>query len=191
MVLFVFRKLILQKRMVSHPVGLYAWFLVGPFAYFHTSCVRTAKALARLHVLWKISMHFQMPCHEIMVLFVFRKLILQKRMVSHPVGLYAWFLVGLFAYFHTSCVRTAKALARLPCALKDFHAFPNGPCHEIMVLFVFRKLAIQWGYMPDFWSDFSPTSILHVCEQRRLWRDCVDAQASAQARLSLRWSHVC
>ena len=25
---------------------------------------------------------------------------------------------------------------------------------------------------------------LHVCEQRRLWRDCVDAQA----RLSLRWS---
>ena len=29
-------------------VGLDTWFLVGPFVYFHTLCVRTAKALARL-----------------------------------------------------------------------------------------------------------------------------------------------
>ena len=43
---------------------------------------------------------------------------------------------------------------------------------------------IQWGCMSDFWSDPSSTSILHVCEQRRLWRDCTDTQA----RLSLRWS---
>ena len=35
-----------------------------------------------------------------------------------------------------------------------------------------------------FWSDPSSTSIFHVCEQRRLWRDC----ANAQARLSLRCS---
>ena len=34
--------------MHSHPVGLDVWFLVGPFVYFHTSCVRTAKALTRL-----------------------------------------------------------------------------------------------------------------------------------------------
>ena len=41
--------------------------------------------------------------------------------------------------------------------------------------------------MSDFWSDPSSTrtSILHVCEQRRLWRDCTDAHA----RLS-RWSPV-
>ena len=38
--------------------------------------------------------------------------------------------------------------------------------------------------MSDFWSDPSSTSIVHVCEQRRLWRDCADAQA----RLSLRWA---
>ena len=44
--------------------------------------------------------------------------------------------------------------------------------------------AIYRGYMFDFWSDPSSTSILHVCEQRRLWRDCADAQA----HLSLRWS---
>ena len=51
--------------------------------------------------------------HEIMVLSVLRKLILQTRMGSHPVGLDVWFLVGHFVYLHTSCERTAKALARL------------------------------------------------------------------------------
>ena len=45
---FVLRKLILQTHIRSHPVGLDVWILVGPFVYFHTSCVRTAKALARL-----------------------------------------------------------------------------------------------------------------------------------------------
>ena len=33
---FVLCKLILQKRMHSHPVGLDVWFLVGPFVSFHT-----------------------------------------------------------------------------------------------------------------------------------------------------------
>ena len=45
---FVLRKFILQRCMRSHPVGLDVWFLVWPFDYFHSSCVRTAKALARL-----------------------------------------------------------------------------------------------------------------------------------------------
>ena len=44
--------------------------------------------------------------------------------------------------------------------------------------------AIHWGYTSDFWSDSSFTSILYVCEQRRLRRDCADAQS----RLSLRCS---
>ena len=48
MALFVLRKLILQTRMRSPPVGLDVWFLVEPCVYFHTSCVRTAKTLARL-----------------------------------------------------------------------------------------------------------------------------------------------
>ena len=48
MALFILRKLILQTRMRSYPVGLDVWFLVGPFVYFHTSCLRTANALARL-----------------------------------------------------------------------------------------------------------------------------------------------
>ena len=53
------------------------------------------------------------PAHEIMALFVLHKLVLQTRMHSHSVGLDVWFLVGPFIYFHTSCVRTAKAVARL------------------------------------------------------------------------------
>ena len=46
------------------------------------------------------------PCHEIIVIFVLYKLILR-------VGLNIWCLVWPFVYFHSSCVRTAKALARL------------------------------------------------------------------------------
>ena len=68
------------------------------------------------------------------------------------------------------------------------------PSHEIMMLFVLRKLilqcvcaAIQWRYMSDNWSDPSSTSILHVYEQPSLWRDSADAQA----HLSLRWSPMC
>ena len=53
------------------------------------------------------------PAHEIMALFFPRKLILQTRMHSHQVGLDVWLLVSPFVYIHSSCVRTAKALARL------------------------------------------------------------------------------
>ena len=62
---------------------------------------------------WKKKKKTFEPAHEIMVLFVLRKLILQTRMRSHPMGLDVWFLDGPFVYFRTSCVRTAKALARL------------------------------------------------------------------------------
>ena len=41
------------------------------------------------------------PSHEIMELFVLRKLIVQTRMRSHPVGLDVRFLVRPFVYFHT------------------------------------------------------------------------------------------
>ena len=51
-------------------------------------------------------------------------------------------------------------------------------------LFKHACAAIHWGYTSDFWSGPSSTSIRYVCEQRRLWRDCSDAQS----RLSLRCS---
>ena len=48
MALIALRKLNLQTRMRSNPLGIHVWYLVKPFVYFHTLCVRTAKALARL-----------------------------------------------------------------------------------------------------------------------------------------------
>ena len=45
--------------------------------------------------------------------------------------------------------------------------------------------------MSDFWSDPSSTSILHVCEQRRLWRDCASKYHElAQISLELWWEHT-
>ena len=38
-----------------------------------------------------------------------------------------------------------------------------------------------------FWSDPSSTSILHVCEQQRLWWDWADAQARLSLRRSPMW----
>ena len=35
--------------------------------------------------------------------------------------------------------------------------------------------------MSDFWLDPSSTSIVHVCKQRKLWRDCTDVQPSLVA----------
>ena len=52
------------------------------------------------------------PTHEIMALIALRKLSLQTRMCRNPLGLHVWYLVRPFVYFHTLCVRTAKALIR-------------------------------------------------------------------------------
>ena len=79
------------------------------------------------------------PSHEIMVLFVLHKLILQTCIGSHPV----WFLVRPFIYFHTSCVRTAKALARLrECA---------GSPQPLLVAYVTSTI-ISWA--GSFWIFF-------------------------------------
>ena len=51
------------------------------------------------------------PSHEIVVLFVLHKLILQNRMRSYSVRLDVWFLVRPFVYFHTSYVWTARLWA--------------------------------------------------------------------------------
>ena len=81
-------------------------------------CLRLAETLPRfsftvLFIPIKWICESNEPAHEIMALFVRHKLIFQTHMRSHPVGLDAWCLVGPFVYFHTSCVRTAKALARV------------------------------------------------------------------------------
>ena len=72
MAAFFLYNLILQTR--SHPVGLDVWFLVGPFVYFHTSCVRTAKALARRRLAWAFAVRLCDKYHNLMsrlICFVF------------------------------------------------------------------------------------------------------------------------
>ena len=90
------------------------------------------------------------PTHEIMALSVLRKLILQTRTRSHPVGLDVWFLVGLFVYFSTSSVRTAKALVRLRgCA---------GSPESSLVAFVISTI-ISWAGSNE--HDQKRFSIIH------------------------------
>ena len=88
----------------------------GSFTLLYSSSwYRTKAAIFDCCTPWR-SCH---PSHEIMVLFVLRKLILRTHMCSNPVGLDFWLLAGPFVYFHTSCLRTAKALARLHRCLCD------------------------------------------------------------------------
>ena len=76
------------------------------------------------------------PAHEMMALFVLRKRILQTCMCSHPVVLDFCFMLGTFVYFHTSWVRTVKALARLRgCA---------GPPAPLLVAYVISTI-ISWA----------------------------------------------
>ena len=49
------------------------------------------------------------PAHEIMVLFVLRKLIFQTRLCSHPVRLDVWFFVRPFVYFYMSCANSESS----------------------------------------------------------------------------------
>ena len=55
-----------------------------------------------------------------------------------------------------------------------------------MVLFVLRKRILQTSMRSHpvgldvwFWSEPSSTSLLHVCEHRRLWWDCADVCAGS------------
>ena len=96
------------------------------------------------------------PSQEIMVLFVLRKLILQMGMRSHPVGLDVWFFVRSFVYCHTSCVRTAKALARLRGC--------TGSPEPLLIAYVINTI-ISWAgsYRTQTLFQFSasPSSIRH------------------------------
>ena len=64
------------------------------------------------------------PTHKIMALIALRKLNLQTRMRSHPMGLHVWYLVRSFVYVYTLNVRTAKSLARLRGSRLSFRCSP-------------------------------------------------------------------
>ena len=67
MALLILCKLILQTYMRGHPEGLDIWFLVRPFAYFHTSCVGTAMTLIKLRRLaWAFAGRLYDKYHNLM-----------------------------------------------------------------------------------------------------------------------------
>ena len=95
-----------------------------------------------------------MPSHEIMALFVLRKLILQTRMRSHPMGRDVLCLVGPFVYFYTSCIRAAKALARLRgCAGADRLC---DKYHNLM------SWLLWWCYYTTFWISLSSAALRKI-----------------------------
>ena len=82
-------------------LGIY-YLLVAFNSSVLESSVRSA--LGNLWV-WKLEITFE-PCHEIMVLFVLRKLILQTSMRSHPVELDVWCLVDTSSTSYFMCVNS-------------------------------------------------------------------------------------
>ena len=72
----------------------------------HEACWGKRMMLQPPNLTRECSMKKTEPSHEILALFVLRKLILQTCMCSHPVGLDFWFLVEPFVYFHTLCANS-------------------------------------------------------------------------------------
>ena len=95
-------------------------------------------------------------CHEIMGLFILCKLIFQTCMCNHPVGLDVWFLVRPIIYFHTLCVRTAKALTRL-------RGWAGSPLPSLVAYVI--STIISWA--GSFWHNMK-TKLLYKCQKIRV-----------------------
>ena len=108
---------------------------------------------AHLCCVWGIEIYE--PAHEIMVLFVLRKLILQTRMCSHPVGLDVWFLVGRFICFHTSL----RGCTGLPEPSMVAYVIST-ICHELALFTLHFTISLHCIYT---------RSILALCATGRLW----------------------
>ena len=65
MALSILRNLILQTHMRRHTVGLDVWFSVGPFAYFHISCVRPAKTARMRTLAWAFTVRLCDKYHNL------------------------------------------------------------------------------------------------------------------------------
>ena len=81
-----------------------------------------------------------------------------------------------YIYFHTPCVRTVKALARLRgCA---------GSPEPSLVAYVINTI-ISWAGSNINWAAPSEFGTYRLCEQRRFRRACASAQSRQNLRCSL------
>ena len=147
------------------------------------------------------------PAHEIMVIFVLLKLILQMCMYSHLMRLDVWFLVGPSVYFPTLCVRTANAVIRLrgcagfPEPSLVAWAFAGRPCnkyHNRMSWLIWRiwlHFLRPKKKMPCFWKPYLDVSkrFRKNRNQCRPWSDLlqdVDLHCLPRPVLRVSMSHV-
>ena len=72
------------------------------------------------------------------------------------------------ALFYCWVGRIIQHLVYLSRLMRLWHLSPS-----VDSFFKHACTAIHWGYTSDFWSDPSSTSKRYVCEQWRLWRDCM------------------
>ena len=151
------------------------------------------------------------PSHEIVVLSVLRKLILQRYMCSHPVGLDVWFLVGPFIYFHTSVCEQQRLW--WDCMHARLRGCAGSPEPSLVAYVI--STTISWAvsnvhvqgqkcllnHLRSNFYDLTVPLILfslfinwtapnqfgtyRLCEQRRFRRACASAQSRQNLRCSL------
>ena len=89
------------------------------------------------------------PSHEIMALFVLRKLILQTRMRSHVVGLDVWFLghtLRLFPYYVCANSEGSGETARLRRLAWAFAGRLCDKYHYLMSWLILMSLSYRGSY---------------------------------------------
>ena len=107
------------------------------------------------------------PSHEIMALFILRKLILQTHMSSHPVGLDVRCLVRPFVYFHISCTNSEGSgkTARMRRLAWAFAGRLFDKYHNLMNWLIWFDRACPRmivGNETALWPDARPREMLTV-----------------------------
>ena len=127
-----------------------------------------------------LSMYLNEPCHEIMTLFVLRKLILQMRMDSHPVGLDVWFfgrtlrLLPFFLCVNSEGSGETARMRRLAWTFAGrlcdkYHNLMSWlKCNPMSVLLSF----VGFGRLQDIWTEEEMFSL--TCKGKSLpkWKTC-------------------
>ena len=116
------------------------------------------------------------PSREIMALFILHKLSSSNAHTQPSSGARCLIFGRTLSYTFILHVRTVNALARLRRLAGAFAGRLCGKYHNLMSWLECACAAIQWGQIPSSLYKAS-SSLYRVSEQRRLWRDCADAQA--------------
>ena len=136
----------------------------------------------------KILFHFHIHFNSTIKIWISRVNVMSFRLTLATITKGMTFFMYFFSSGILAIVPAIALLSSKPVLSYKLATTINlfEPSHEIMVLFILRKLILQTRMRSHpararcliFTRTFC---LLHVCEQLRLWRDC----ANVQARLSL------